>query len=182
MVAANLACALARRRQQRVLLLDGDLRRPSLSQLFGVARIPGLWEWLQSEPNPMTSIYHLDGPGLWFLPAGSMPGNPLEVMQSGRLRALMDRLSELFDWIIIDSPPVLPLADTSVWARLADGILLVTRQGTTEKKQLQRGLEALERQKLIGALLNCSRNTAHSDYYYHYRPAAASKPNGGSAE
>jgi capsular exopolysaccharide synthesis family protein len=182
MVAANLACALARRRQQRTLLLDGDLRRPSLSHMFGLGRIPGLCEWLQGDPSPMTSIYYLERPGFWFLPAGSMPGNPLEVMQSGSLPALMDQLTAWFDWIIIDSPPVLPLADTSVWTRLADGILLVTRQGTTEKRQLQRGLEALEPKKLIGALLNCSRNTAHSDYYYHYRPPTASKPNGGSTK
>jgi len=77
---------------------------------------------------------------------------------------------------------VLPLGDTSVWTRLADGILLVTRQGTTEKRQLQRGLEAIEPKKLLGALLNCSANTAHSDYYYHYRPSTASQPDGNSTE
>ena len=87
----------------------------------------------------------------------------------------MDRLSGWFDWIVIDAPPVLPLADTSVWTRLADGILLVTRQGTTEKRQLLRGLEALEPQKLIGAVLNSSKNQPHSDYYY--RPSTASKRN-----
>ena len=78
----------------------------------------------------------------------------------------MDRLSEWFHWIIIDSPPVLPLADTSVWARTADGILLVVRQGTTEKRQLQRGIEALEPQKLVGALLNSSETAAGQTYYY----------------
>ncbi len=90
----------------------------------------------------------------------------LELLQSGRLSTLMDQLNALFDWIIIDSPPVLPLADTSVWMRLADGILLTTRQGTTEKRQLQRGLEAIESKKLIGALVNSSENAATSDYYY----------------
>jgi capsular exopolysaccharide synthesis family protein len=182
MVAANLACTLARRTQQRTLLVEGDVRRPSLSQMFGLGGIPGICEWLQGEPSPMTSIYYLEGPGLWMLPAGSAPNNPLELLQSGRLSELMDQLTAWFDWIIIDSPPVLPLADTSVWTRLADGILLVTRQGTTEKQQLQRGLEALESKKLIGALLNCSRNTAHSDYYYHYRPPTASQPNDGSTK
>lgn len=78
----------------------------------------------------------------------------------------MDRLTALFDWIIIDSPPVLPLADTSVWMRMADGIILVTRQGITEKKKLKRGLEALEPKKLIGALVNGSESAADSDYYY----------------
>ena len=86
----------------------------------------------------------------------------------------MDQLTALFDWIIIDSPPVLPLADTSVWMRLADGILLTTRQGTTQRRQLQRGLEAIESRKLIGALVNSSKHAAASDYYY-YGPAAASR-------
>ena len=182
MVAANLACTLARRTPRRTLLLEGDLRRPSLSQMFGLGRIPGICEWLQGEPSPMTSIYFLEGPGFWMLPAGSTPNNPLELLQSGRLPELMDQLSTWFDWIIIDSPPVLPLADTSVWTRLTDGILLVTRQGTTEKRQLQRGLEALESKKLIGALLNCSTNTAHSDYYDRYRPPTSSTLDSGPAK
>ena len=90
------------------------------------------------------------------------------------LPALMDELAVLFDWIIIDSPPVLPLADTSVWMRLTDGILLVTRHGITEKRQLLRGLEALEPKKLIGALANGSKNAADSNYYYS--PGTVSRP------
>ena len=87
----------------------------------------------------------------------------------------MEQLTAWFDWIIIDSPPVLPLADTSVWTRLADGILLVTRQGTTQKRQLQRGLEALESKKLIGALLNSSKNSSDNDYYSYRRPPATAE-------
>jgi capsular exopolysaccharide synthesis family protein len=170
MVAANLACTLARRARQRTLLLDGDLRRPSLSEVFGLGKIPGICEWLQGDTGPAESIYHLEDAGLWILPAGSTPQNPLELMQSGKLAALMDQLAAWFDWIVVDTPPVLPLADTSVWMRMADGVLLVARQGITEKRQLQRGLEVIERSKLIGALMNCSSNTAHSNYYYHYKP------------
>jgi capsular exopolysaccharide synthesis family protein len=181
-VTANLACTLARRTPQRTLLLEGDLRRPSLSQMFGLGRIPGICEWLQGERGPMTSIYYLEGPGFWILPAGSSPRNPLEVLQSGRLSALMDQLTAWFDWIVIDSPPVLPLGDTTIWMRLVDGILLVTRPGTTEKQQLQRGLEVLEPTKLIGTLLNCSTNTAHSDYYYRYRPPTPSHLDDGSTK
>jgi capsular exopolysaccharide synthesis family protein len=168
MVAANLACTLARRTQQKTLLLDGDLRRPSLAQLFGLGKVPGMCEWLQGERSPMTSIYHLEGAGLWILPAGSTPRNPLELMQSGRLSALVDQLTSWFDWVVIDSPPVLPLADASVWMRLADGILLVARPGITEKEQLQRGLEAIEPAKLLGTLLNCSADATPSDYHYRY--------------
>jgi capsular exopolysaccharide synthesis family protein len=166
MVAGNLACILALKTRQKILLLEGDLRRPSLSQMFGLGRNPGLCEWLREERSLTSSIYHLEDPNLWILPSGSAPNNALELLQSGKLSKLMDQLNVLFDWIIIDSPPVLPLADTSVWMRLADGILLATRQGTTRKRQLQRGLEAIEPKKLLGALVNSSKNAVNSDYYY----------------
>jgi len=166
MVAATLACTLALRTQQKVLLLEGDVRRPTQSEVFGIGRQPGICEWLRGSQTLQQSIYRLEDPGVWILPAGSASSNSLELLQSGRLSAMMEQLTAWFDWIIIDSPPVLPLADTSVWTNLADGILLVTRQGTTQKKQLQRGLEALGSQKLIGAILNSSKNAANSDYYY----------------
>ena len=166
-VAANLACTLARRKQQKTLLLEGDLRRPSLSNQFGIGKIPGLCEWLGGQTESV-NIYRLERLGLWILPAGAAPENPLELMQSGRLSLLMEQLETWFDWIVIDSPPVLPLADTSIWSRLADGILLVTRRGTTEKQQLKRGLDAIEKSKLLGALVNSSTNVEHSDYYQRY--------------
>jgi capsular exopolysaccharide synthesis family protein len=170
-VAANLACTLARRRQNRTLLLDGDLRRPTAAAHFGLGRLPGLCEFLSGETESI-NFYKLESLGLWILPAGAAPQNPLELMQRGRLSPLMDQLTAWFDWIVIDSPPVLPLADTSIWSRLADGILLVTRKGTTEKQQLQKGLQALEKSKLLGALVNSSENAAHSDYYQRYSSSA----------
>ena len=176
-VAANLACTLARRTKQKVLLLEGDLRRPTVAAQFGLGRIPGLCEWL-CEQTQSINICRLEGLGLWLLPAGATPQNPLESMQSGKLAPLMNRLEAWFDWIIIDSPPVLPLADASLWSRLADGILLVTRKGITEKQQLQRGLGTLERSKLLGALVNSSTNASHRDYYQRYTSA----PTGQSKE
>jgi len=167
MVSANLACALAQRTQQRVLLLEGDLRRPSISERFGVGMNPGICEYLEGASTLTRSIYRLEGAGLWLLPAGSTKSNALELLQSRRLSTLMDQLAENFEWIVIDSPPVLPMADTSIWARLADGILLVIRQGTTQKRQLQRGLEAFEPKKLIGALVNCAVSSSNNDYYYY---------------
>ena len=166
MVAANLALTLARKQNQKVLLLEGDLRRPTLPRLFGIGNVSGLSEWLQSDGQAIR-IYRLDG-GLHFLPAGQSPSNPLELMQLKKLSELMHQLSSQFDWIIIDSPPVLPLADTSLWMRLCDGILLVTRDGVTEKRQLQRCLETVEKSKLLGAVLNSAKNTYHADYYHRY--------------
>jgi Mrp family chromosome partitioning ATPase len=133
--------------------------------MFGLNRIQGLCELLESDRDLTTSIYHLVASRIWILPAGYTSGNPLELLQSGRLVTVVDQLDGLFDWIIIDSPPILPLADTSVWMRLADGILLATRQGITEKRQLQRGLEAVDSKKLIGALVNSSDHAAASNYY-----------------
>src|SRR5271170_6144884 len=93
MVAANLACTLARRKQQKTLLLEGDLRRPTLSQMFGLERIPGLCECLLGGRNLVTRIYHLESSGLWIFPAGSAPKNALELLQSGKLPALIDQLT-----------------------------------------------------------------------------------------
>jgi capsular exopolysaccharide synthesis family protein len=169
MVAVNLACTLALKAERKVLLVEGDLRRPSLSQMFGMQGRPGLCECLQSERPVVTSLYYLEGPNLWMLPAGSASSNALDLLQSGRLPELMDQLSAWFDWMIIDAPPVLPLADTSVWTRIAEGILLVTRPGVTKKQQLLKGLDALENKKLLGALVNCSRQVDHDDYNYYYR-------------
>ena len=177
MISANLACTLARRKQQKTLLIEGDLRRPTLSRQFGLGTISGMCECLQGSADLEMSIYRLDALGLWILPAGSTPQNPLELMQAGKLSPVMQQLSSWFDWIVIDSPPILPLADTSVWARFADGILLVTRQGTTQKAQLQRGLEALESTKLLGAIVNGSTSVMHSDYYYQRYGSAALREN-----
>jgi capsular exopolysaccharide synthesis family protein len=177
-VSANLATILARKQQPKILLLDGDLRRPSLSKQFGLGKLPGLSEWLHGEPRPIEHIYRLEGPNLWFLPAGRPPENPLELMQSGRLSRLMEQLAARFDWIIIDSPPVLPLADTSVWGRLADGILLVTREGTTKRRQLKAGLQALEESKVLGAVVNSSVSTDHTSYYYRYGPESGRQADG----
>jgi capsular exopolysaccharide synthesis family protein len=168
-VSANLAGVLARRKQS-VLLIEGDLRRPGLAQQFGLGRLAGLGEWLQSGRRSLANVYRLDGPDFWFMPAGNPPENPLELLQSGRLSELMAQLSNLFDWIIVDSPPLLPLADTTVWARVTDGTLLVAREGKSERKQLQRGLEVLKKSDLLGVVLNSCAHPDHKSYYQRYSP------------
>ena len=174
LVSANLAAVLASRKRHRVLLIDGDLRRPVLADKFGLGRLNGLAEWLQGESQAVTNIYHLEEPDFWLMPAGHPPTNPLELMQSGRLSSLMAQLTNLFDWIIVDSPPLLPLADTSVWARLTDGALLVVREGIAEKGPLKRALESLKKADLLGVVLNGSSNGNHHNYYQRYAAARSS--------
>lgn len=174
LVAANLACTLAIESKQEVLLIEGDLRRPSLTKVFGLEGKPGISEWLRGK-FPLTDCAHrFSDPNFWVLPAGASSGDFLELLQSDRVSSLMEESNDRFHWIIIDSPPVLPLADASIWSRQADGILLVTRRGKTEKKELNKGLEAIEPQKLIGAVLNSSSSSAHSDYYYSARKPGSS--------
>jgi capsular exopolysaccharide synthesis family protein len=176
LVAANLACTLAQGNQQKVLLLEGDLRRPMITQTCGIGKSLGLCEFLQEQYALTKCIYYLEGPKFWVLPAGEMLRNNQKPLESESLPVLIDQLTVWFDWIIIDSPPVLPLADTSVWMRMADGILLVTRQGATQQRQLQKGLDAIETSKLIGAVYNCSKASSDS-YYYYYRNPKTSLPN-----
>src|SRR5438034_11548890 len=85
MISANLALSLARKKRQRVLLLEGDLRRPTLYESFGLRSLPGVSEWLKSGSSEIKNIYYIEEAGLWFFPAGSLPENPMELMQSGRL-------------------------------------------------------------------------------------------------
>lgn len=174
-IAANLACALATSRDEKVLLLEADIRRPSLTEAFRLSDHLGLCDWLQNKSTLLEGIYRLDGPGFWILPAGRVAANPLALLQSPRFPLALDELQLWFDWIIIDTPPILPLADTSVVSKMADGILLVTRRGKTEKKLMERGIEAIEKSKLLGAVLNSS-NKHHKDYYYYGSYPGASSP------
>lgn len=167
LLSVNLAAVLARRKQ-RVLLVDGDLRRPVLAEQFGLRRLKGIADWLGGDLDRLDCVYYLQEFDFWLMPAGEPPANPLGLMSQQSLSRLMERASDLFDWIIVDSPPLLPLADTTVWTRVTDGILLVTRVGNTEKPQLLRGLELLKKNKVIGVVLNSCTNPHHENYYRRY--------------
>jgi Mrp family chromosome partitioning ATPase len=136
--------------------------------------LAGLGEWLQSKQESISNIYRLADFNFWMMPAGNPPSNPLELMQSGNLSRLMSHLGELFDWIIVDSPPLLPLADTTVWARVTDGTLLVARVGKTEKAQLERGLDLVKKPDLLGVVLNGSEESNYKGYYGYYSSGAKS--------
>lgn len=173
LIAANLACTLARVTRQNVLLLEGDVRRPSQGEVFRLDAMPGLCEYFRGDRSLRDSIYRIEEAGIWFLPAGHAQANAPELIQAAPLSALAAQARAWFDWVIIDSPPILPLADTSVWEKIADGFLLVARRGVTSRKKLKRGAEAIDQKKLIGTILNSSARSADEDYYY-YRQASVS--------
>jgi capsular exopolysaccharide synthesis family protein len=169
LTAANLALNQSRSKILKTVLIDGDLRRPSLTTRFGLSRaLPGLTECLRGEKSLSEVLYKLDGTNLWFLPAGVPPENPLELMQSGRAGEVLIKLGNVFDWVIIDSPPLIPLADASFWMKLSDGVLLVTREGVTERRPLKRVLEIIDRSKLLGIVINSCSGGDHKNYYQRY--------------
>jgi capsular exopolysaccharide synthesis family protein len=172
LVAANLALSQSRSRVLKTLLVDGDLRRPTVVSRFGFdPSLPGLSECLRGERQISEAVRKLDGTGLWILPAGRALENPLELMQSGRLPEVLDGLGKFFDWIIIDTPPVVPVADTAFWMKLADGVLLVIREGVSEKKVVARALDSFDRANLLGIVVNSCSRSEHNDYYSRYGQA-----------
>lgn len=168
-VAANLALNQSRSKILKTVLIDGDLRRPSLAIRFGLSRsLPGLAECMRGERKLGEVLYKLKNTHLWFVPAGVPPENPLELMQSGKGSEVLDGLSSAFDWVIVDSPPIIPLADTSFWTKLCDGVLLVAREGMSERRPLKRVLDVLDRSMLLGVVLNSSSSGDHKNYYQRY--------------
>jgi len=138
-----------------------------LGEHLGIKALPGIGEWALADQPVSKFIYRFDDLQLWILPAGSAPENSVNILQSSRFLELYNRLSTCFDWIIIDAPPLLPMADVSFWSRQADGLLLVVREGHTPKAILQKGLETLDNPKVIGVVLNDSHQV-ESGYYHHY--------------
>jgi capsular exopolysaccharide synthesis family protein len=173
LIAANLALNQARSKVLKTLLLDGDLRRPTLAKRFGIGELlPGLCECLRGERQLSEVVYQLEGSGLWFLPAGMTPENPLELMQSGRLQEFLNQLGAFFDWIIIDTPPLFPLADTAYWMKQADGTLLVVREEVSLRRVLQQAVETLDPSMILGAVVNSCSDGQHNYYYSRYRQDA----------
>jgi capsular exopolysaccharide synthesis family protein len=129
--AANLALTMAQELQRRVVIIEADLRKPSLQQLFGLPSGPGLSEYLVGAAELKDVMRFLPDHNLTVIPAGVTPANPAELLGSTAMRRLLDQLRTRFDRVILDTPPVLPLADVAVLAPLVDGTLLVVRAGVT---------------------------------------------------
>lgn len=165
-LAANIAVSLARI-GQHTLLIDGDCHQAGVGRLLGVNGSEGLTDWWRSGRAVQDYLSRISGLPLWLLPAGRPVDHPVEILQSERLCQSVSEVSDWFDWVVIDSPPSAPLADAFVWAKMADGILLVVREGTTPKRLLRRVLDSLGAAKLLGTVLNdCS--DPDQKYYKHY--------------
>lgn len=167
-VSANLAQALVRQHGCRVLLIDADMRAPRLHQILGVPPGPGLAEYLQGGRTEVEVIQKGQEDELYFIQAGLHVTHPAELISNGGLKQLLARVSGLFDWIIIDSPPVLPVSDAIVLATMCDGVLFVVRAGTTPAAVSQKACQQLQEANIIGVILNSADDSVGSGSYYQY--------------
>ena len=167
-VSANLAQALVRQVGCRVLLIDADMRAPRLHQILGVPPGPGLAEYLQGGRSELEIIQKGQEDELYFIQAGSHVTHPAELISNGGLKQLLARVSGLFDWIILDSPPILPVSDAVVLATMCDGVLFVVRAGSTPAVVSQKACQQLQDANIIGVVLNSADDSLGSGSYYQY--------------
>lgn len=171
LTAANLAVSMAQEFQHRVLLLEADLRRPTVSGLFDLPASPGLAGVLIGGASLESALVPLPGQHLTVLPAGDPPAQPSELIGSTAMRRTIEALRSQFDRIIVDSPPV-ALADTHLLGPLADGVLMVVRAGITPRDAVERALSAFERGKVLGLVLNDVEGPVDTyEYAYAETPA-----------
>jgi succinoglycan biosynthesis transport protein ExoP len=181
---ANLAASLAIN-GSRVLAVDADLRRPTMHQHFGITKSPGLSDLIVGKCRPSEAIHKTQFGGLQVLPCGYVPPNPTELLGSASLREILAALRSHYDWVLIDTPPILAMADTSVLSPLMDGIAVVVGAESSSRPAVQRALDQIRSVNghLIGVILNkvnFERNSYYYGQYYgeYYRSYYADRPEG----
>ena len=186
-VSINLAIMFARHKGERVLLIDGDMRRSSLHKILGTTHAPGLTEYLSSQAS-LEQVMQKARRGadnvpppkglasLTFIPAGEDADNAADLSGSPRFAELIQTVQPMFDWVIIDSSPVTLVSDSVNLARAADGVLLVARGGVTKFDIAQRAQAEFKSSKVLGFVLNAVPDASKGDGYYGYDSLEDAKP------
>jgi capsular exopolysaccharide synthesis family protein len=167
----NLALTLSESYGRRVLLIDADLRRPSVHSSFGLANAIGLGDALRSDHPQLNPIQI--SPALSVLPAGPADRSPMAALSSDRMRSLVAESATRFDWVLLDSPPVGLLSDAQVVSRICDGVLFVIGAGSTPYSLVQRSIAEIGAERIVGTVLNrvdVQTLTVHDYYGHHYAP------------
>jgi len=168
LTAINLALTFSESYGRRVLLIDADLRRPSIHEVLAIPNDHGLSELLQSDRIEPTTVSV--SPGLAVLPAGNISENPLAGLSSARMRTFVEEMATRFDWVLLDTPPVGLLPDAQVLGRVAQAAVFVIRAGATPYPVVDRAIAELGRDCIIGTVLNGveERTLPATAYYGHY--------------
>ena len=170
LTSTNLALTLSQSYRRNVLLIDGDLRRPSVHSVFDVPNVLGLSDGLKSEVEHKLSLIQISE-HLTVLPAGRPDSDPMSGLTSDRMRRLVAEAAARFDWVLIDTPPVGFLSDANLLAAMADVTLFVVRAGRSPFRLIQRALDAVGRNRIIGVVLNAikeSDDVVGYGYYGYY--------------
>ena len=176
-VAANLAQSLARQDNSRVLLIDADLRVSRMHHILGASVTPGLTDYLRGQADECGVIQRGLEENLCFIPGGSLVSNPSELLLGARMKHRLDRVTPVFDWVVLDSPPALPVHDASVIADLCDGVLFVVQAGETDFEVAGKAASEFRDKNLLGVVLNrAEKNESYGGYYYGY-PSSDKKKN-----
>ena len=170
-VASNLAVSIAAGKQQNVLLMECDLRRPSLCQIFGLDNnCTGISEYLQGEEQLSNFLRKTTIDNLTLLPAGRMTKNPYELLSSKKMRDLVEEVGKRYEnrYVILDSTPAQVAAETGVLSKFVDGVVLVIGYGKSSRELIQNSVEKIGKQKFLGVVFNYSEGNYTKDYYYKY--------------
>ena len=175
-VAANLAQVMVRQHGRRALLIDADLRGARLHHALGTSATPGLSEYLLGENDEFGVMQRGAMENLFFIPSGRSVSSPAELVANGRLKILLSRVEPLFDWIIIDSPPAVPVSDAGLLANYCDGVVMVVRSNATPSDIARKARQEFKDKHLIGVVLNGieAGSSPYNQYYYgaYGRPSA----------
>jgi protein-tyrosine kinase len=176
-VAANLAQSFIRQENRRVLLIDSDLRASRLHHHVGASEKPGLSDYLRGDADEYQVTQVGNDGNLCLIPGGSEVSNPSELLHSERMRQLLDRMSLIFDWIILDSPPALAVHDASILADMCDGVLFVVRAGSTDFELATKASSEFHDKNLLGVVLNrVEKGDSYGGYYYGYGSQPEGEP------
>jgi capsular exopolysaccharide synthesis family protein len=173
LTATNLALTLSESYQDRVLLIDADLRRPALHDVFKLSAGTGLLEGLEGNGGTKLVVRQVT-PRLSVLPAGRPTSDPMAALTSPRMKQLLAEAREAFDWVILDTPPLMLLPDAHLLSGLVDGAVLVVRANSTAHDAVRRASETIGRERITGVVLNCAQASDQAVYgdhtYYDYGP------------
>ncbi|WP_331679912.1 CpsD/CapB family tyrosine-protein kinase [Macrococcoides caseolyticum] len=166
--AANVAIAYAQA-GKKVLLIDGDLRKPTVHHTFETKNVFGLSSLVTDQINVNQAVQNTQIENLSILTSGPIPPNPSELLASNRFKELLSNFEECFDMIIIDTPPLLAVTDAVIMATVSDGTLIVTNAETNNKHHLVKAKEVLQKSdaNILGVVLNNVEKSSKDDYYYY---------------
>ena len=175
--AANLALAQSHLAGNPTLLADFDFRRPTMHRLFQIDRAPGLTDLLLGKAALRDMLRQVEGTNLYVIPAGTPVRNPLELLNLPEVKRLLEQWPALFNWVIMDTPPLLLSADANLLSTLADGTILVTRLGATTIDTITRAMQSLCENNVLGVVANGARlGELYSKYSYYYSSREKHQP------